>query len=95
MIELDAVIGTLIGVVTGATPFVVRAFWMECRERRIERDRQSERELRERQSARNHEERMLTLNNLRETIQHGLSKGYFVTVVEGTATYEPPHADNP
>ena len=92
MIELDAVIGTLIGVVTGATPFVVSAFWRECRERRVERDRQAAREHDERQAAREHEERMLKLNNQRETVQLGIQSLYTVDVHEDSVAFLAPNS---
>ena len=87
MIELDAAIGALIGVITGATPFIVSAFWRECRERRIERDRRS---------ARQHRERMLelSLNNQRETIKLGIERQYSVDVHKDSIALQAPHTES-
>lgn len=81
MFELDVVIGALAGVVTGLLPSIVIAFWRECRERSLRKERQAQRD---------HDLEMKRLENQRQTIQHGLNRGYFVTVEEGNATYEPP-----
>ena len=80
MIELDAVIGTLIGLVTGLMPSVVNALWKECKVRGERKERQAERD---------HALELKKLDDQHETIQHGLNRGYLVIVEEGSASYEP------
>ena len=81
MIELDAVIGALVGLITGATPSVVSAVWKECRQRRIDRGRQLQRE---------HEERMQRMQHQRETIQTGMERLYRMDASADSVSYHPP-----
>lgn len=81
MLELDAIIGALIGVVTGLLPSIVIAFWRECRERALRKERQAQRD---------HALEMKRLENQQQSIHHGLNRGYLVTIEDGNATYEPP-----
>lgn len=94
-IELQTAIGALIGIVSGATPFIVSYLWRECRERRIERARQAERELQDRQAERDHLERMQKLNNERATIQLGIERKYAVDIHKDSIAFLPPKTQDP
>ena len=81
MIEQDAVIGTLIGFVTGLVPTVVMLVWRLCQARQMQKERQAERE---------HILEMQRLSNQRHATAIGLQKFYEVNLSNNSATYRPP-----
>ena len=60
MIEWDHVVATLVGVVTGAAPFTIRALWRFC----------------EKRSDQHHERAMKQLDNQEKMVRQGMDRGY-------------------
>ena len=99
MIEQDAIIGALLGILSGAAPFLLYTLWRECQQRRIDKRQQAEleqrerdaaRKERERQAERKHRETMQELNNQRDTIQRGMERRYGIDIKGDSIAYVPP-----
>ena len=98
MIETQTVVGTLLGIASGVTPFIVHYLWREFREWRIEKAKQAEREheermaahkINERQAEREHRERMQEMNNQHTSIQLGIQRDYAVDAHSDSITFHP------
>lgn len=104
MIEPQTVVGTLLGIASGVTPFIVHYLWREFREWRIEKAKQAEREheermaarkIKERQAEREHRERMQEMNNQHIAIQLGIQRNYAVDAHSDSITFHPQTAQGP
>lgn len=77
MIEWDHVVATLIGVVTGAAPFTIRALWRFCEKRSDQR----------------HERAMKQLDNQEKMVRQGINRGYAFNYDERTGDFRPRSTD--
>ena len=73
MIEWDHVAATLVGVVTGAAPFTIRALWRFC----------------EKRSDQQHERAMKQLDNQEKMVRRGMDRGYEFRYDERTGDFYP------
>ena len=74
MVEIQPIIWTTIGIIVGALPAVLLAFWRECRERRIQKDQLARRQRQVR----------------REIIEKGIKRGYEVELTQDSQSIRPP-----
>ena len=74
MVEIQPIIWTAIGVIVGALPAVLLAFWRECRERRIQKDQLARRQRQVR----------------REMVEKGIDRGYEILLADDSDSFRPP-----
>lgn len=74
MVEIQPIIWTTVGIIVGALPALLLAFWRECRERRIQKNKLDtrRREIR------------------REMVEKGIDRGYEILLDDDSDSFRPP-----